>query len=404
MQPSPSASFIERPVHARDARTGKGEIAVEPCRDSPNAHNDGKSVTAPDNHRALVHATPPDPPRFVQRNALLHRSNNRVVWDRHPVALQRLPKRVSPDLHPLAKALLPAFLRVFCERIDQPLNHPLAMCLRNARARLFYELLYTARTVHRGRMADAANVFWRQPEAEKVLIAFDALNALGSIHARTLYALLHERPMHLCGASRVFDKNAVPRLARPVWPINLATPDRSTLLRVAVIDGAAPLVNHLLAFGADPSLADAEGGTALHWVAMSGSGPSAEDKAKVLLCLSPDVDAQDHEGRTALHLAARHNAFEVATLLFAAGAQLAVVDNEGRSALEYLDEDNDRDEKNDTSDLSKANAPSLSAGIDLEGMAEDAAATRRIFEVHTTHDSLTESLVARPVNSRRQRL
>jgi ankyrin repeat protein len=72
----------------------------------------------------------------------------------------------------------------------------------------------------------------------------------------------------------------------------------------------------------------AHGETPLHWAATSGN----KTAVRVLLELGTDVDAQDRDGWTALRWAIEWNVDnQCAQLLFALGADVSLVDNQGQS-------------------------------------------------------------------------
>ncbi len=95
------------------------------------------------------------------------------------------------------------------------------------------------------------------------------------------------------------------------------------------------MVKVLLARGVDPNLADESGQRPLHWVAGSGGSSQA---LKVLLEAGADLNAVDLERRSALHLAAREDQFELARFLIDQGADLELKDSAGNTALHYAAE------------------------------------------------------------------
>ena len=72
------------------------------------------------------------------------------------------------------------------------------------------------------------------------------------------------------------------------------------------------------------------GNTGLTYTA--GSGTMAYDVAVLLLGAKADVNAQNNDGYTALHLAARGASESFVELLLAHGADITVPDNEGNTA------------------------------------------------------------------------
>lgn len=95
------------------------------------------------------------------------------------------------------------------------------------------------------------------------------------------------------------------------------------------------LVRLLLERGADPSLRDEAGATALHYAAL------ADDGATVFaLCRAGcDPNVADFEGITPLIVAAMDGNEDAVTALLAAGANVHARDSRGRSALDYAREE-----------------------------------------------------------------
>lgn len=58
---------------------------------------------------------------------------------------------------------------------------------------------------------------------------------------------------------------------------------------------------------------------------------------RVLLLHGADVDALDEHGQTALMIAAQHGEFECVRLLLEAGADRALKDKRGKTALDHAD-------------------------------------------------------------------
>ncbi|XP_014228406.1 ankyrin-1-like [Trichogramma pretiosum] len=95
----------------------------------------------------------------------------------------------------------------------------------------------------------------------------------------------------------------------------------------------------LLKSGADPNLANPEGSTALHLICKMDS---SYDLMKLLLEISDEkrrpvlIDAQDKEGKTALHLALENKHEEVARLLLRSNANPKLANPEGSTALHLI--------------------------------------------------------------------
>lgn len=96
----------------------------------------------------------------------------------------------------------------------------------------------------------------------------------------------------------------------------------------AVIQGDTEKVKSLLASGAKVDVADGNGWQALHEVALSGSGDSAE-VTRILLAAGAKVDAVDKQGRQPIIFAVEGENIKVVKVLLAAGAKANTVDNNG---------------------------------------------------------------------------
>ncbi|CAL8464478.1 g4013 [Coccomyxa elongata] len=92
-------------------------------------------------------------------------------------------------------------------------------------------------------------------------------------------------------------------------------------------------IDVLIAGGAQTSVADTKGRTALH-LAVGCSSRMVEK----LLLLSVSIDAADIEGRTALHYAAQKGVKATAMVLLKAGADAQAADKLGRTALDIAQE------------------------------------------------------------------
>lgn len=90
-------------------------------------------------------------------------------------------------------------------------------------------------------------------------------------------------------------------------------------------------VSPALLANCSPNARDDEGQTALHRALLN-----APDRVQMLLALHPDPNIQDDQGVTPLMLAAKQGLPQSAIALREAGADPSLRDNEGRSALDYL--------------------------------------------------------------------
>lgn len=93
----------------------------------------------------------------------------------------------------------------------------------------------------------------------------------------------------------------------------------------------------LLASGADVTLTDREGGTALHNATSTvGDENAVADVVRELLRRGAVVDARTSAGFTPLQLAVWNKRFKVAKVLVTAGASLDAADGRGKSAADEL--------------------------------------------------------------------
>ncbi|RZF40094.1 hypothetical protein LSTR_LSTR002497 [Laodelphax striatellus] len=90
------------------------------------------------------------------------------------------------------------------------------------------------------------------------------------------------------------------------------------------------IVRFLLEKRADPLVRDAEQNIALHWAALAGSVEIAES----LLNYGSEINSTNTHGDTALHIAARQNAFSCVVLLLARGSKVDMHNRAGLMPLE----------------------------------------------------------------------
>ncbi|XP_039289164.1 histone-lysine N-methyltransferase EHMT2 isoform X1 [Nilaparvata lugens] len=90
------------------------------------------------------------------------------------------------------------------------------------------------------------------------------------------------------------------------------------------------VVRFLLEKRADPLVRDAEQNIALHWAALAGSVEITES----LLNYGSEINSTNTHGDTALHIAARQNAFSCVVLLLARGAKVDMHNRAGLTPLE----------------------------------------------------------------------
>ena len=114
------------------------------------------------------------------------------------------------------------------------------------------------------------------------------------------------------------------------WVAVTGFQDVDQSLRDQALAGQTEAVRSLLA-GTSPDLdaADATGGTALMYAVQGGH----EEIVEVLLERGASPDRRNPSGETALHLAARRGRTDSARLLLRAGADFGLQDSEGRTPL-----------------------------------------------------------------------
>jgi uncharacterized protein len=119
----------------------------------------------------------------------------------------------------------------------------------------------------------------------------------------------------------------------------------ATPLIAAASTSDVPLVKALLALGADPKLANADGTTALMAAAgvgigapeeAAGSEPEALELVKLFVKLGLDPNAVDKNGETAMHGAAYRNHPKVVQLLADNGARIAVWNRKNKAGYTPL--------------------------------------------------------------------
>ncbi|CAH0051280.1 unnamed protein product [Clonostachys solani] len=118
-------------------------------------------------------------------------------------------------------------------------------------------------------------------------------------------------------------------LAHPGIDINLSDKLKRTPLMWATTKNNEPVALRLIQETADVSASDHDGITALHLAAEGGQ----EGPTRILLDHGASIDAKDHNGRTALHAAALYAHAPVLQLLINRGADITASDNGGDTVL-----------------------------------------------------------------------
>ena len=119
------------------------------------------------------------------------------------------------------------------------------------------------------------------------------------------------------------------------YELMIISPQKKAQMLIEEIqkEGAANLdfVNDLIQLGADLDWQDEEGSTALHICA----GNNHLKIARMLIDAGADVNIQDEYGWTALHWCARFNSLRLARMLIEAGADVDIQTEKGWTALHW---------------------------------------------------------------------
>jgi len=117
-----------------------------------------------------------------------------------------------------------------------------------------------------------------------------------------------------------------------------AHPHEFTPLINAVKNGRSAAVALLLAKGADPTIADQDGSTPLHYLALGWKPEKMEKTIDLLLEAGADIDARDKTGRTPLMMTAYNNRDQekASAMLLTKGADPNLTDNKGNPFLYQL--------------------------------------------------------------------
>lgn len=128
------------------------------------------------------------------------------------------------------------------------------------------------------------------------------------------------------------DAAVVAALAGAGADVDAQAADGGTALMHAARQGFVATLQALLAAGADVDLADALGATALHHAAVAAGGVDAEACALALLAAGAEVDEEDAAGATPLLLAVERGREALARCLLAHGANPQARARDGRTA------------------------------------------------------------------------
>ena len=118
--------------------------------------------------------------------------------------------------------------------------------------------------------------------------------------------------------------------------VNAANPDGMTPLLAAITYGKVDIARSLLAKGANVNGANHNGDTPL-MIAAEGTAylPNNMPLVELLLAAKPNIEAQDTQGRTALHRATEEGKLDVARMLLDRGAPIDKRANDGATPLFY---------------------------------------------------------------------
>ncbi len=119
---------------------------------------------------------------------------------------------------------------------------------------------------------------------------------------------------------------------------NTAHPHEFTPLISAVKNARPAAVAVLLAKGADPNLADQDGSTPLHHMALGWKPQKMEETIDLLLEAGADINARDKTGRTPLMMTAYNNRDQekASAMLLEKGANPNLTDSQGNTFLNQL--------------------------------------------------------------------
>nr|CAB3221774.1 zinc finger protein LOC723799 [Phallusia mammillata] len=137
-----------------------------------------------------------------------------------------------------------------------------------------------------------------------------------------------DTPMHAAAAAG--QTTAVKMLLDLGFDINTQNNQKCTPLHLACFNGQDVVVHELLQAGADPNISNDQGCNSLHHAAASTHGALC---LELLVNSGANVNVQNKDGKTPLHMTAVHGRFTRSQALLQGGARADILDFHGNSSL-----------------------------------------------------------------------